>query len=306
MMNLTTISEELGNLIAAGKIRLAEPMKQHTSFKVGGPADLFLMPDSEEEIHRIIQYFSNKNGEWPLLVIGNGSNLLVKDNGIRGVVLCLTGFRKIQIQGNRVIAQGGALLSAVANEALKYSLKGMEFSSGIPGTVGGAVTMNAGAYGPEIKDVIECARVMDRSGKCHTLSPEELELGYRTSIIERKQFIVLEATFRLEQGDAVAIKNRMDELNHRRSDKQPLNYPSAGSTFKRPNGYFAAKLIEDTGLKGFRVGGAMVSEKHSGFIINYENSTSADILELIRQVSKRVQDKYDVVMEPEVRIIGED
>lgn len=303
-MEIVTLKNELENLIDTKSIKYNEPMKNHTSFKVGGPAQVFITPKNKEEVAVLIKFFRKHNT--PFLVIGNGSNLLVKDGGIRGAVICLNALNKIYVDGLKLHAECGALLSSASNEALKNELKGFEFASGIPGTVGGAVTMNAGAYGPEIKDVIESAEVMDMDGNIFTLSLEELELSYRNSIIQRKHYIVLDAVFNLEKGNYTDIKNRMDELNSRRSDKQPLTYPSAGSTFKRPNGYFAAKLIEDCGLKGLKVGGAMVSEKHSGFIINYENSTALDILDLIHMVQKIVFEKYDVKMETEIKIIGED
>jgi UDP-N-acetylmuramate dehydrogenase len=303
-MTFDTLKEELKNIIDINKISFNELMKNHTSFKVGGPADVFASPSTIEELAALIKFFSDQN--IPIIVIGNGSNLLVKDGGIRGAVICLTAIRTLRVEGLRLYAAAGALLSAASNEALRQSLKGMEFASGIPGTVGGAVTMNAGAYGPEIKDIIEGATVMDYDGNTFYLTREELELSYRNSIIERKHYIVLEAVFKLEIGNAADIKNRMDELNRRRSDKQPLSYPSAGSTFKRPEGYFAAKLIEDSGLKGFSLGGAMVSEKHSGFIINYKDSTATDILKLIQNVKSIVNEKFGVIMETEVKIIGEE
>lgn len=303
-MKLDTIKEELSKIVDINNVKFNEPMKNHTSFKVGGPADIFITPENEQEIPALISILKKYN--IPMLIIGNGSNLLIRDKGIRGAVICLTSLKEVYVEGTKLYAASGAVLASAAGHALKNNLKGLEFASGIPGTVGGAVTMNAGAYGPEIKDVIEGAKVMDMDGKVFFLNREELKLSYRNSIIEKNNYIVLQAVFNLENGNYDDIKNRMDELNKRRSDKQPLNYPSAGSTFKRPEGFFAAKLIEDCGLKGFRVGGAMVSEKHSGFIINYENSSSADILELIGQVKDIVKVKYQVTMETEVKIIGEE
>ena len=285
-------------------IKYNEPMKNHTSFKVGGPADVLVVPECSEDIAKIIKL--TRDNKMDCFIMGNGSNLIVKDAGYRGVIIKLTSLNHIYVDGTNIVAEAGALLSAVSNEALKYSLKGMEFASGIPGTVGGAVAMNAGAYGPEIKDIILWARVVDGEGNVIKLSKDELELGYRDSIIQRKKYVVLQACFGLEEGEADKIKARMDELNKRRADRQPLAYPSAGSTFKRPNGYFAAQLIDESGLKGTSSGGAMVSEKHAGFIINYDNATATDILSLIKIVQDKVRERYHVDMEPEVKIIGED
>lgn len=303
-MNLVSLRSELENIIDINYTKYNEPMKNHTYFKVGGPADIFITPQRSEELSIIIKFLGKR--DVPFMIIGNGSNLLVRDGGIRGVVICLTKLNNVYVEEMKVHSQCGALLCNVSTSALKGNLKGLEFISGIPGTIGGAVTMNAGAYGPEIKDVIESASVMDMKGNIFNLSNEELEFGYRNSIVQKNKYIVLDAVFALEVGNSKDIKNRMDELNKRRSDRQPLNFPSAGSTFKRPNGYFAAKLIEDCGLKGMRVGGAMVSEKHSGFIINYENSTAKNILELIQKVQDIVKEKYGITMETEVKIIGED
>lgn len=279
-------------------------MKDHTSFRVGGPADVYVTPKTYEKVKEVIKICIESNT--PYFIIGNGSNLLVKDGGIRGVVINMSKLNEVKADGERVIAQGGALLSSASVEALKQSLKGMEFAHGIPGSVGGAVAMNAGAYNGEISQVIESALIVDREGSIRKLSKEELELSYRMSAILKYDYVVLEATFKLEQGDYNAIKERMDDLMNRRRDKQPLEYPSAGSTFKRPEGYFAAKLIEDSGLKGKRLGGAEVSIKHSGFIINKEGATAKEILDLISVVQQTVKEKYDVELSTEVRIIGED
>jgi UDP-N-acetylmuramate dehydrogenase len=302
-MDFNILKDELEKIVDVESIKYNELMKNHTSFKVGGPADIFITPKKIEDLSALIKYFKNKNVDF--IVIGNGSNLLVRDGGLRGAVICLTALKNIFIEGCKLYAECGALLSATSNAALSSNLKGMEFASGIPGTVGGAVTMNAGAYGPEIKDVIESACVMDMEGNIFRLTKDELDFTYRHSIIQRNNYIVLDAIFSLVPGSYEEIKNRMDELNGRRSDKQPLTYPSGGSTFKRPNGYFAAKLIEDCGLKGLRVGGAMVSEKHSGFIINYENGCANDILELINMVERIVKENCGIDLETEVKIIGE-
>lgn len=303
-MELDKLKRDLESIIDVESIKYNEPMKNHTSFKVGGPADIFVLPHNKNEIVKVIKIL--KDYKTPFIVIGNGSNLIVKDGGLRGAVICLTGLNKVYTNEVKLYAEGGVLLSSASNEALRNSLKGFEFASGIPGTIGGAVTMNAGAYGPEVKDVILSAEVMDLEGNIYELNCEELEFSYRSSVIQRNNLIVLSAVFNLESGDYEIIKNRMDELNTRRRDKQPLAFPSAGSTFKRPEGHFAAKLIEDSGLKGARIGGAMVSEKHSGFIINYEDSTARDILNLISEVKARIKEKYDIVLETEVKIIGED
>ena len=242
----------------------------------------------------------------PFMVIGNGSNLLVKDGGIRGTVIKLSALNNIEVNGVEITAETGALLTDVSKIALKHSLTGFEFACGIPGSVGGAVFMNAGAYDGELSFVIEEAEVIDKDGNMLVLNKEELNLGYRTSAVMTNGYIVLRARFKLKQGEYDKIKGRIDELTFRREDKQPLEYPSAGSTFKRPVGYFAGKLIQDAGLKGFTLGGAAVSEKHSGFIINKEKATAKDILSLIDHVQKTVLDMFGVELHPEVRIVGED
>ena len=285
-------------------IKYNEPMKNHTSFRVGGPCDIFVLPQSIEDISKAIKVFIEYN--IPYFIMGNGTNLIVRDGGFTGGIIKLVKLNRIETEENIIRAECGANLSCVAMEALKHNLKGMEFASGIPGTVGGAVAMNAGAYGPEIKDVIASAKLMDANGNIYNLKNDELELSYRNSIVQKKKYIALEASFKLDEGNYEEIKARMDELNKRRSDKQPLNYPSAGSTFKRPDGYYAGKLIEDAGLKGTTIGGAMVSEKHAGFIINYNNAKANDIINLIHFVQKRVLEEFKVQLDPEVKIIGED
>ncbi|TDT63727.1 UDP-N-acetylmuramate dehydrogenase [Fonticella tunisiensis] len=303
-MNFETVRNELEKVLPKHVIKYNEPMKKHTSFRVGGPVDILVTPTITEEVVSAIEFCKKYN--IPYFVMGNGSNLIVRDGGYRGLIIKLAKFNKITVEGSTLIAESGALLSATAGEALKHSLKGMEFASGIPGTVGGAVAMNAGAYGPEIKDIIDYAVVLDMDCNIFKLNRDELNLSYRNSIVQQKNYLVLEAAFTLEKGEYEAIKARMDELNRRRADKQPLNYPSAGSTFKRPEGNFASKLIDDSGLKGLSVGGAMVSEKHAGFIINYDNATAKDVLELIKKVQQVVKEKFNVLLEPEVKIIGED
>ncbi len=296
--------EALVKVLDEDQIKPEEPMKNHVTFRVGGSADFFVTPKNYEELSRVLKCCAKY--EMPCYIMGNGSNLLVSDQGYRGVVIQL--FRQlndIQCEGNVIRAQAGALLSAVANRALEEKLTGFEFAAGIPGTLGGACVMNAGAYGGEMKDVLKSVTVLTREGERITLQKNELELGYRTSIIAKKDYIVLEAEIELKAGDAEEIKAVMDDLKERRTTKQPLEYPSAGSTFKRPEGYFAGKLIQESGLQGFQVGGAQVSEKHCGFVINKDQATAADIAELIRQVQDRVEEKFGVRLETEVKRLGE-
>lgn len=296
--------EQLFTIIDKKKILRDEPMKSHTTFRVGGPADYFVIPEGETQLRDIVLLCRKER--MPYYVLGNGSNLLVGDKGFRGVVIQIfKDMNQIMVEGDVLTAQAGASLAMVANAALEHGLTGFEFAAGIPGTLGGASVMNAGAYGGELKDVLVSAKVLTNEGEIRTLSNEELELGYRRSIIPEKGYIVLEASIRLSPGDKGEIKARMDELRDRRISKQPLEYPSAGSTFKRPEGYFAGKLIQDAGLKGFTVGGAQISDKHSGFVINKGDATAADIRELICQVSRKVKEVCGVELEPEVKQIGE-
>lgn len=296
--------EELYTIIEKARVMEAEPMKAHTTFRVGGPADYFVVPKSAEEVADVIRLC--KAHDVPYFVEGNGSNLLVGDKGIRGVVLQIfKSMSNICVEGEQITAQAGASLAQIANAALAESLAGFEFAAGIPGTLGGAVVMNAGAYGGEMKDVLVSVKVLTEEGKVLELAAEELELGYRTSIIPKKNYIVLEARILLKKGKQEEIKAYMDELRKKRVEKQPLEYPSAGSTFKRPEGYFAGKLIQDAGLKGFTVGGAQVSEKHSGFVINKGNATAADIVSLMEQVTELVKKDSGVTLEPEVKRVGE-
>lgn len=286
------------------RVKKEEPMRQHTTFRVGGPADLFISPNSVEEVRKVTALCREEGV--PYYIMGNGSNLLVSDQGYRGVIIQFyKEMNDISVEGTLLRAQAGALLSAVANRALLESLTGFEFAAGIPGTLGGACVMNAGAYGGEMKDVLKAVTVLTQEGEVLTLSNEELELGYRTSVIARKHYIVLEAEITLSEGKKEEIRAVMDDLKERRITKQPLEYPSAGSTFKRPEGYFAGKLIQDAGLRGFQVGGAQVSEKHCGFVINKDHATAAEIAELIRQVSEKVEAQFGVKLEPEVKRLGE-
>lgn len=294
----------LESILTKDGVLTDEPMKSHTTFRVGGPADYYTIPKTKEEVRDIIRVC--KQWEIPFYIIGNGSNLLVSDKGYRGVIIQIyKDMNEITIEGQKVTAQAGALLSAIANRALDAGLTGFEFAAGIPGTLGGACVMNAGAYGGEMKDVLTYVTVLDEEGQFLTVDKEALELGYRTSVIAKKGYIALEAGIELKEGAQDEIKARMEELKDRRITKQPLEYPSAGSTFKRPEGYFAGKLIEDAGLRGFSVGDAQVSEKHCGFVINRGSATAADIMELITEVADTVERKFGVRMEPEVKRLGE-
>jgi len=286
------------------QIQLDARMSESIYFKVGGPVDILLTPNYIQQLKETISIC--KENEIPYYVIGNGSNLLVKDGGIRGVVIKLCELNKIERVGNKIIAECGALLKDVSTEATKGALSGFQFACGIPGSVGGAVFMNAGAYDGEISFVIESAEILDDNQEIKTLSKEELNLGYRQSIVMKNGYVVLSATFDLIFGDKEKIQARVDELTTRREDRQPLEYPSAGSTFKRPEGYFAGKLIEDAGLKGFAIGGACVSTKHAGFVINKGNGTAKDVLDVIYHVKDEVKKQFGVDLYPEVRILGED
>jgi UDP-N-acetylmuramate dehydrogenase len=286
-------------------IQLDEPMKSHTSLHIGGKADYFVTPVDMEEVKAVICLCKNEN--MPYYIMGNGSNLLVSDAGYHGVILQLGDeFQEVSVSEEGVItAQAGILLSRLANIAAENSLTGFEFASGIPGTLGGAVTMNAGAYDGEMKQCLIAARVMDKEGNVKELTLEALELGYRTSILQKENYILLDAKIKLTKGEEQLIRNKMNDLNAQRRDKQPLDKYSAGSTFKRPVGYFAGKLINDAGLRGYQVGGAAVSEKHCGFVINKENATAEEFLTVIRDVVRIVDEKFGVRLEPEVKFLGE-
>lgn len=297
--------QKLKKQLTAGTLLEREPMSKHTSFRIGGPADFFVQPANEEELWNALHLARQE--KVPFFIVGNGSNLLVSDEGFRGMILHTGGMLKdISVEGDVIYAQAGALLSTVAKTALEHGLAGMEFAAGIPGTLGGAVCMNAGAYGGEMKDILLDAEVLTQEGERLVLPVEELDLSYRHSVIFEKNYVVLAAHIRLSRGDTAEIKNRMNELAGARRDKQPLEYPSAGSTFKRPEGYFAGKLIQDAGLKGYTVGGAQVSEKHSGFVINRGGATAEEVRFLIRQVQQKVRSQFGVELEPEVRMLGFD
>lgn len=291
--------------IEPNRFRLDEPMKLHTTFKIGGPADCLIFPASMEETEKVLALVNEY--KLPLTILGNGSNVLVQDKGIRGVVVKFARpMAKIRHEGTRIIAGAGALLKDVSEAAAQSSLTGLEFACGIPGSIGGAIFMNAGAYDGEMKNVADTVRTVDRAGNIHTYSRDELDLGYRHSRFQDNGEAIVEVELCLEPGDSKAIRAKMDDFTQRRESKQPLEMPSAGSTFKRPKGYFAGTLIQETGLKGLQVGGAQVSTKHAGFVVNATgNATAADVRGLIHEVQQRVYQKHGVMLHPEVRIIGE-
>ena len=285
------------------EVRINESMKRHTSFRAGGEAAWFAIPESVQELNAVLRACEKANTPW--YVIGNGSNLLVSDEGYPGVIISTEKFDKLEIDGKTVTAGAGVILSKAASMAYKSGLTGLEFAAGIPGSVGGACVMNAGAYGSEMKNVLKTVTVLTKGGEVVTLPAEELELGYRTSVIPKAGYLVLEAEMELEEGNPEEIKALMDDLAFRRKDKQPLEFPSAGSTFKRPEGYFAGKLIEDAGLKGFTVGGAQVSEKHAGFVINKGNAAASDIYALCKAVEQKVMEQFGVALEMEIKLLGD-
>lgn len=304
------LKEQIDGMIGpAGTCALQEPMSGHTTFRVGGPAAVYVTLEHAADFAPLVALVSYLGSqEIPFFVIGRGSNLLVSDAGYEGVIIDLSGsYQQVNVQGTLLSVQAGATLAMVARAALKAGLTGFEFAAGIPGTMGGAVVMNAGAYGGEIRDVIQSARVLawkNQEPEILTLSRDELDLSYRHSRVMDRLEIVLDVVLQLQPGEPEAIQERMEDLRKKRLDKQPLEYPSAGSTFKRPEGYFAGKLIMDAGLAGYRVGGAMVSPKHCGFVINYDRATAGDIYRLCRDVQQRVWDQFQVKLEPEVRMIG--
>ncbi len=291
-------------VIPKERILFHEPMSRHTTFRVGGEAECLIMVHREAELAKLVRYLHQIEEEY--FILGNGSNLLVGDKGYRGVVLKLDGpMEEIKTEGTLVRAGAGALLSTVAAKAKDRNLSGMEFAAGIPGSIGGAVVMNAGAYGGEMKQIVVSVRGMDKEGEILTLDNETMEFGYRRSAVRNRSIVVLEVTLRLTEGRREEIGAKMEELAGLRRSKQPLEYPSAGSAFKRPEGYYAGKLIMDAGMRGYRIGGAQVSEKHCGFIVNTGSATAADIRELIEEVQERVQEKFHVTLEPEVVFLGD-
>lgn len=301
---LLDIENDLIDISGSKNVMIQELLSEHTTFRIGGPADYMILPQSEQELARVIKLCQSKN--IPYFVMGNGSNLLVSDKGYRGLIIKLYNqFNEIEIVGNEIYAQAGALLTRIANLAAKAGLSGMEPASGIPGTLGGAVVMNAGAYGMEMKDVITRVRLLDKEGRIFELTGADMNFGYRYSICMSKEYIVLGAWLKLESGEEQLIREKMREFKEQRTSKQPLEYPSAGSTFKRPEGHFAGKLIMDAGLRGYNVGDAQVSEKHCGFVINKGKASCKDVMELIEHVQKVVLEKYQVGLEMEIRKVGE-
>lgn len=301
---MQNIYELLCGCAGGENVRRQEPMSLHTTFRIGGPADLFVTPGSIQAVADSIRIC--KETQTPYAVIGNGSNLLVSDTGYRGVIIQIgRNLNQVSVNGEEIRAQAGAMLSVIAKTALSESLTGFEFASGIPGTLGGAAVMNAGAYGGEMKDVLTEVTVLTREGEIRMVPAEKLEMGYRTSLAAKNGWIILEAVLKFQKGDAEAIRGRMEELKMQRVTKQPLDLPSAGSTFKRPEGYFAGKLIMDAGLRGFTVGGAQISEKHCGFVVNKGGATAEDVRNLICAVQKKVQEEAGVKLEPEVKFLGE-
>ena len=304
-MNKEYVYKHLLNILDEKDIKLDEPMKKHISFRVGGPADILVKPRAEEQIKNIIDFAKKEN--IPYIVKGNGSNLLVRDGGIRGIVIEITdNFNSYEIEDKIIKVQSGALLSIIGRAALKQNLKGFEFAAGIPGTIGGALAMNAGAYGGEMKDIVKSVRLMDTDGNIFNFSNEDMKFGYRKSILSKSDYIVLGAEIELEKGNYEEIKEMMKDFSNRRITKQPLNLPSAGSTFKRPEGYFAAKLIDDSGLRGLTLRNAQVSDKHCGFVVNLGDARAMDILDLMYVVKSTVKNKFGVTLEEEVKILGED
>ena len=297
------LEQKLKQLLEEEDVVLGEEMKYHTTFRVGGPAHFFVTPKTEEQLQSVLKLCKETDTPW--FILGRGSNLLVSDRGFDGVVIHMQKhWNHYHTEENRIFAQAGAMMSAVSQEALRNGLTGFEFASGIPGTIGGGLRMNAGAYGGEMKQVVLSAKVMDSNGTVLELSKDELELGYRTSTIGRNGYIALSCVIELQPGDPDCIRSTMEEMNAKRRQKQPLEYGSAGSTFKRPEGYFAGKLIQDAGVKGFSIGDAQVSEKHAGFVINRGNAKAADIMKLCKEVSRRVHEQFGVNLEMEVRRLG--
>lgn len=296
---------ELYKIVGEQNVKIEEPMSKHTTFRIGGPAQFLVTPQTTEELGQVVLLCNAEN--MPYFVIGHGSNLLVSDKGMRRVVIQLyNNFAGYNVKENRVYAQAGVMLNKLGAVTLEAGLTGFEFAAGIPGTLGGAVMMNAGAYGGEMKDIVEFVQLMDKDGNLIEKTGEEMEFAYRHSIVEDSNYVVVGATLRLEYGDKDKIRERMEELAIARKTKQPLEFPSAGSTFKRPEGYFAGKLIMDAGLRGYSVGGAQVSEKHCGFVINKGGATAQDVLQLVEDVKKKVYEEFQVELEPEVRMVGEE
>lgn len=297
------VIQALKKFVPEEDIRLQEPMADHTTFRIGGPADCFVQIENKEQLIQVLKYLNQV--EVPFFILGNGSNLLVSDKGYQGIILQIgQKMSKIEVEGDVITAQAGASMAQVARAALEHGLTGLEFASGIPGTIGGGIVMNAGAYDGELSGVVTQVNVVNGAGECMELENDSMEFGYRTSTIRNNPFTVTEVVLKLEKGDREQIKAKMEDLAARRREKQPLEYPSAGSTFKRPRGYFAGKLIMDAGLRGFRIGGARVSEKHCGFVINIGNATAEDVRDVINEVQERVKERFNVNLEPEILFLG--
>lgn len=298
-------AEDLAKIIDPANVKIDEPLNKYTMTKLGGPADVFVMPETEEQASAVVKYARAHN--IPILLLGNGSNMVVRDGGVRGIVLNFAKLDKVAVNGTEVYAQSGALIKEVSKIAAANTLSGLEFSCGIPGSIGGAMAMNAGAYDGEINDVIKSCKVLTKDGDILELSKEELKLGYRKSIIADEGYYALSSLFTLVEGAQTAIDEKIADLTFKRESRQPLEYPSAGSVFKRPPGHFAGKLIQDSGLQGQGVGGAEVSTKHAGFIINKTGTaTATDYIETIHMVQRVVKEKFDIALETEVKIVGDD
>ncbi|MGN5455978.1 MAG: UDP-N-acetylmuramate dehydrogenase [Candidatus Kurthia intestinigallinarum] len=304
-MMKTQWAKDLAKIVDPANVKIDEPLNKYTMTKLGGPADIFVMPETEEQASAVVKYARAHN--IPILLLGNGSNMVVRDGGVRGIVLNFAKLDKVEVNGTEVYAQSGALIKEVSKIAAAHTLSGLEFSCGIPGSIGGAMAMNAGAYDGEINDVIKSCKVLTKEGDILELSKEELKLGYRKSIIADEGYYALSSLFTLVKGAQTAIDEKIADLTFKRESRQPLEYPSAGSVFKRPPGHFAGKLIQDSGLQGHGVGGAEVSTKHAGFIINKTGTaTATDYIETIHMVQRVVKEKFDIALETEVKIVGDD
>lgn len=304
-MRIKQLADRLAEKIPAARIKLNEPMKDYTSFKIGGPADILTFPASLEEVHFVV--VTCRQFAVPVTVIGRGSNLLVRDKGIRGVVIKMDeNLAYMKREASRIIAGAGAFLKDLSEQAAVWGLAGFEFAVGIPGTLGGAIVMNAGAYTGEMKDVVCRVTTVDKEGNIHIFTGDKLTFGYRTSPFQTREYIIAEAELCLKPDEPAVILARLQDLTRQRESRQPLEFPSAGSTFRRPPGYYAGTLIDQTGLKGLRHGGAQVSDKHAGFIVNTGDATANDVLALIKEVQHRVQEKFGVELHPEVQVIGEE
>ncbi|MFE6073962.1 UDP-N-acetylmuramate dehydrogenase [Paenibacillus sp. NPDC057886] len=291
------------NHIPLEKLKWNEPLKDHTYIKLGGKADILIHPTTKEEIVNTVNIA--KTHQIPLTVIGKGSNVIIKDQGVRGITLSLSQFDQIKVNGDKIVAQSGSNIIDVSRAALHYSLRGLEFACGIPGSTGGALYMNAGAYGGQMEEVVERALVVTKNGELLNMVRDDMQLGYRNSIFRTDQYIILEVEFKLKPGNKDVISSTMQDLTYKRESKQPLEYPSCGSVFKRPEGHYVGKLIQECNLQGTRIGGAEISKKHAGFIINADHATAEDYLELIQLIKKTVRDQFNIELETEVIILGE-